>query len=555
MLKRFRSLGIIILTVICVLLLSSSASASSAGPVIYQVQVGPTGIADKEFITVYNNSTLPIEVTGWCLKYGATSSVDTGLPLDTASLGCLAPPNSQTKLWLDAHSYLVAASNAFKADYTAAVPPVIFDISFASGSIAAKDRFVRLIDANSVEVDRLGWGTGVAEGVAVSNPVSPNILQRINAENNTLQDTDNNQADFISLNSVPILESGVYEEETPIDLCQNIDGIQEFIPDGYENIDGLNCTLIPPPLEAAPLLITEMLPNATSFDSGKEFIELYNPNTKTINLKDYVLEFETGPSKSFTLPEQTLAPGGYVSFSDTQTSITLPNTTASLRLIAPAGNIVDTTIAYDTPADNMAWAVIGDTWQYTNQPTPGAANIGSIQPGVGGGGTDSANGLEPCAPGKFRNPETNRCKNIESEETSLKPCAADQVRNPETNRCRSIFSTGSSLTPCQPGQERNPATNRCRSVATNASASLKPCAANQERNLETNRCRKKASNVAADEIKDVAAKQIGENQSGWLLAGGVAAAAAGYGAWEWRSEVTAFGRRLKELFGKSPPTD
>ncbi len=567
---RFVGLSVVVGGIFCALILPSTIHASSTGPVIYQVQVGATGITNKEFISVYNNSNFPVNVTNWCLKYG--------LNTDTASLGCLNPPDINTKLWLPSHSYLISASTAFRADFPTST---IFDLNFSSGTIAAKDRYVRLIDASGTEIDRVGWGIGGAETTPASNPISPNMLQRLNIDTITLKDTDNNFSDFTQLLVTTVPVSGVYEEiilvdtcsnidglqtELPagylqdeagncqLDVCSNIDGLQIVIPSSYESIDGLTCTLIPPPPpEDATLLITELLPNAASNDTGNEFIEVFNPNNQSVNLKDYKLELGPSFSKSYIFSEQTIEPRNYLIFSDTLTGIVLPNTTAFLRLTAPAGNVVSTTDIYDTPADNMAWALFENIWEYTNQPTPGSANLTSLlEPGLGGGEEEGSAGLVLCPAGKFRNPETNRCKNIEDSENSLTPCTADQIRSSETNRCRSIFSSSSSLTPCQPGQTRNPETNRCRSAAAAASASLKPCPANQERNPETNRCRKKASSVAAGKIKDIEAEQIGGGQNGWMLAGGVVAVAAGYGAWEWRTEMMNGVRRFRQMFSKTP---
>jgi hypothetical protein len=45
------------------------------------------------------------------------------------------------------------------------------------------------------------------------------------------------------------------------------------------------------------------------------------------------------------------------------------------------------------------------------------------------------------------------------------------------------------------------------------------------------------------------------SRNGWLIAGGVVATTAGYGLWEWRSEVAGGFRRFKQLFGNSPLSD
>lgn len=503
------------------------------------------------------------------------------------------PPDAYTKVFLAPHQHFTAASSSFPSPR----PDTL--IYPAASKILLGNDTITLSDAASVAVDSVSWAT------------SRNTLQREEASPGTLVDTDVTENDFIANGALVIPPAGGLFEETtlPPDVCSNLDGyqasvpagyildgsgacqpdaclnlpgLQPTMPAGYESLDGINCTLIPPPAESATILITELLPNAASTDTGKEFIELYNPNARAVNLKNYKLELGPGYTKNYLLPDQALGSGAYASFSDTQTGIVLPNTNATLRLSAPAGNVVDETGAYDTPVDDMAWALTNNAWQYTNQPTPGAANLPNLEDsnGATGGSGAGTSALEPCPAGKFRNPETNRCKNIEDGAGSLAPCAADQVRNPDTNRCRSIFSATGNLTPCQPGQTRNPDTNRCRAGATAASASLtpcgagqernpatnrcrkigstagnlKPCAANQERNPTTNRCRKKLSQTAAGKIKDDEAQQVAST-SGWMIVGGTVAAAAGYGIWEWRTEMANWFRRARGLFGKSLTDD
>ena len=105
--------------------------------------------------------------------------------------------------------------------------------------------------------------------------------------------------------------------------------------------------------------------------------------------------------------------------------------------------------------------------------------------------------LKSCPAGKYRNPLTNRCKNIEASSShntdfdSEKTCPTGQYRNPETGRCKNNkTSTITAVKECKAGYERNPETNRCRKIKTETN-NLKPCKDGYERNPETNRCRKK----------------------------------------------------------------
>ncbi|MBR1795816.1 hypothetical protein IJ765_00950 [Candidatus Saccharibacteria bacterium] len=164
--------------------------------------------------------------------------------------------------------------------------------------------------------------------------------------------------------------------------------------------------------------------------------------------------------------------------------------------------------AGDISGDDSA----GSTPDSGGSPTP-------VNSGVGVDVTIST--LAPCPEGKYRNPETNRCKNIEVEPEE-KTCAEGYYLNPSTNRCKKVeveaepkacgdgyylnpatnrcnkLPTEKELTPCKDGYERNPETNRCRKIADDTEDELTPCAEGYERNPETNRCRKIKVNDGAD---------------------------------------------------------
>ena len=195
---------------------------------------------------------------------------------------------------------------------------------------------------------------------------------------------------------------------------------------------------------------------------------------------------------------------------------------------------------------DRSWALNGDigTWQWA-LPNPTGENIFPevVEPVV------SVAAESVCPAGKYRNPETKRCRSIEDAVSELAACEEGKERNPATNRCRSVVTTASAaLMPCDVGQERNPTTNRCRSVLA-ASQALTPCKDGYERNPVTNRCRK--SSVMASAI-DVAADQAAIQKGGGslltsalLVTAGIGAI--GYGVYEWRSEIWRGSRKLAQL--------
>lgn len=552
--KLFLGLGLFLVTALTAVATAQSVIAISNGPVIYQLQTQGSGsVAAVEYVSVKNNSSSPTDVTNWCVVYSSSTDIT------QTTLKCLTPPDINTKIWLSGNSYFSFATNEFLALHSGYITDGVFN-----AGIAATAGHIKLVDANNNVIDKLGWGSASSpETTAKAAHSAGSILQRNGV------DTDNNATDFTQITLGTIPTSGLYEEVIPIDqcpnlpglditvpigyikdidsncyldICDNLGGLQKIKPNGYYQ-DGIDCVVI-------GLKLTELLPNVSGSDTGKEFVEIYNPTSYTVDLTGYILQLGPSYSKNYVLPSVALPPNTFVQLFDTQTTMTLPNATASVKLMTPDGQTIDETVTYQDPEDDQAWALFTDSWQYTNQPTPGNENIESVVAAGMGAGSDE---LAACPEGKYRNPETNRCRNIDTD-AGVKPCAIDQVRNPVTNRCRSIFASDSGLTPCKPGQTRNPETNRCRSTTTVANM-LKACAANQERNPETNRCRKKVENaIATTNIKDVETKMQAEH-GGWLLAGTATIGLAGYGVAEWREEIGLLGRKLGALLGKNPPTD
>jgi len=324
-----------------------------------------------------------------------------------------------------------------------------------------------------------------------------------------------------------------------VDKCSNLDDFQTVVPNGFLKGDNDICSL-----GLLPLQITELLPNAVGSDDGNEFIELYNPNKTDINLSSYIFYVGGNYTHAYSFPIGSyIKTGEYKAFLNDGIKFTLVNTTSSVHLFGIDNLLIDETQIYNDPPDGMAWALIDNTWQYTNQPTPNEANKVSLvepEPIIKEENNDpgTVSNLMPCASNQYRSPETNRCRLIVAVSSSLTPCKDGQYRSEETNRCRSIASDVADLTACAEGQERNPETNRCRSITAVLGASdLKPCEEGQERNPETNRCR---NIVSAIPVADYAPEQTFEQSNNYILwwsLAGVGAVAIIYGIWEWRQEI------------------
>lgn len=216
----------------------------------------------------------------------------------------------------------------------------------------------------------------------------------------------------------------------------------------------------------------------------------------------------------------------YRAFMYSVTGISLTNSGGEIWLLSPE---VQTSLTYPTSSDDQAWALIDGIWQTTFLPTPHAVNILQL-PGDNVAGA-LATALDACPAGKYRNFETNRCRNIETE-VGPTPCLEGQERNLETNRCRKIAASATATAVCAPGQERNPETNRCRKIQVATTSA--PCPEGQERNPETNRCRKVAAATAKVSPEDM---QKGGGKQNYIILAAVLMLIAGYAAYEYRQDI------------------
>lgn len=533
------------------LLLGLPVHAASSTLVIAQIQAGAisTEVAapTQEFISIYNNSNQDVDVTGWCLTN------KTGV-----NFACMTPTMTGQRLFLTSHHYMIVASDAFAVRHAGIVPDVIYPTTnAASGSLTGSSETVTLKDGSGLAIDSFAW-TSLSGGTVYQRNAASDLVTLVDSDAST---------DFVKLQGVVIPPSGVYEVVTVIDQCSNLDLVQTTVPTGYLqdnegkcfrdaclNLDGLQVVVPEEYVDRgagdcvynyALLRITELLPNAAGADADHEFIELFNPTDHSVSLDTYQLKVGI---KLYDFPiGSSIGPNEYKVFYNNEINFTLTNTTINVTLLGDDGSVIDQPPAYDNPAEDMAWGLINDTWQYTNQPTPAAENKLSVIeiPVID---ESEPKQLTPCAPNQHRSPETNRCRLLVTVATTITPCKDGQYRSEATNRCRTIALAGGTLTPCREDQYRSEETNRCRNLAT-AASTLTPCKDNQYRSEETNRCRTIAA--AAPPPAAFAVEPIQDSSKvfvGWWALAGVMAVAGSYGVWEWRREIALGAKKLATFF-------
>ncbi len=133
----------------------------------------------------------------------------------------------------------------------------------------------------------------------------------------------------------------------------------------------------PTPINYLPLQINELLPDPASpaTDATDEFVELYNPNSESVNIAGYIVKTGSALGNKVVLPQAIIAPGAYLSVTSGDTSLTLANAGSSVALFDPAGVQLGATIVYTTALTGDAWAIGSDGWTWTTTPTPSAPNI------------------------------------------------------------------------------------------------------------------------------------------------------------------------------------
>lgn len=474
--------------------------ASSAAIVITNIRAGGTNSALEEGIVLYNNSSFEANIEGWCLSNKSQ-----------ISFACITSASGQQAI-LPAYSYTTIVSvSAAALTQTNAYAAIYESTNHTSGAIIASSDTISLINNEGQLIDQYSWSSSISSTQQWSRMKLGNLPD-------VFLDT-NSASDWQKTTYAAFPLSQLVYRAVPTE--DPIDPIEEEPETPTDPQPSTKPSLL-------PAIITELLPNAIGSDTGNEFIELYNPNeTGSLSLKGYQLAIGPSLEKVITLGEYMLRPHEYRIFTNAELGYTLLNTSSRVSLKTGQGLLASEVPAYTSPAEGASWSLIEGVWQYTNQPTPGAANAVSVIEEDDPSNTVVIATAKPCAANQYRSTETNRCRLISSAATNVPtPCKAGQERNPETNRCRNIASS-TPTTPCKEGQEKNPDTNRCRTI-------------------------KKLSTVGFGVKGATTQQQSGMGWYMWAAIGGVVLLIIGYAVWEWRQELQKVIDGIRAKFAGKP---
>ena len=451
--------------------------------VLTHVLTGVSGAATQEFIALQNISNEYVDISDWCLfnKNNVAFACARG---DSPEVGVVLPPGGVATF----------ASTTFVVAWPDVVAGWEFEpTSASSGSLVGSNDMLEVRTPDGIVIDTHSWSSTLTNGFWF------------------LRSTEDLSWQAVSIGEMPFDSTERYGME--IDYCSNLEGVQDSLPEGMVYDETGDCVPYVVPTVPA-LFVNELMINPKGSDTGLEWIELWNAGSEPISFEGIQVQLGVTGSKSFSLDGLiVLNPGEYYLITQPAYDFSLTNTIGMVRLVTAEGEHIFATEIYENAKDDQTWASFESGWQFTKIPTPGAPNETS-----------------PIVP---------VVATLAKEPT---PCRADQYRNPETNRCRLLPRTATP-SPCKPNQYRSPETNRCRTIAV--AAIPKPCEAGQERNAETGRCRKIRELVTAN--YDVLGAQSESRPQQWyglavlvvMLLGLV-----GYAVWEWRQEISRFGRNL-----------
>ena len=296
----------------------------------------------NDFIELFNRGTTNVSLAGWSVQY-ASSAGSTWTRTDLASVS-LAP----------GQYYLIKQNGGATgiplptADVTGTI-----NLNATAGKIALVNNATTLSGtcpiSNTSVVDFIGYGSGVScfEGAARSPAPSDNTRAILRGTNGCT-DTDQNGNDFGTGAPNP------RNSATPPNGCSApATFTSTATPTRTPTITPTPTpTFTPTPIPPAEkLLITEVLFDGTQADEGDEFIEIFNPTTRAVDLAHYKIgdeETRGGGEGMYRFPAGvTIAPNA---------SLVIARNAAPFRArfgFAPHFELVTTGAFTDTEVTNL----------------------------------------------------------------------------------------------------------------------------------------------------------------------------------------------------------
>ncbi|XOU94154.1 MAG: lamin tail domain-containing protein [Candidatus Kerfeldbacteria bacterium] len=345
-----------IIIIVIIIVSINFVSAEAEHIVISEIKItGGSGFSTDEFLELYNPTDQDVSLANWSL-----------IKQTAAGNEYILVENFNEKL-IKAHAFILIAH---PAGYSGEINP---DIYYSTTNSISSNNSVILLNDMSEEVDKVGMGASSDyEGEATSNPGSNKSIERkakSTSDSDSMveggkdyflgnsEDTDNNANDFI-----------ISSQLTPQNSSSEVEYLEIVIPDN--NSDN-------PIMEGGfgDIIITELFPNPLGSDDS-EFIELYNNDTKEINLAGWQLGDNSTRRYIISIDDfdtTFVGPNQYIVIEKEISKISLNNTTDAAYLYDANGTLVEK-IEYEKSQEDKSYSLISEQWIWSSDYTPGRAN-------------------------------------------------------------------------------------------------------------------------------------------------------------------------------------
>ncbi len=362
----------------------SAESAVQTDLIISQIKV----TASSQFISLYNNTNARLNMAAYALTYFNNNQLSEVTSSKNIQLSGLLP----------AHSYYIINDGPIDICYQARLQSEALSFSSKAGMVEVVKLNQSPAGINFVSQDYVAWSSQKASSSQLM-PANPAFLQRQQASGRPLsggkwqpvKPSENNACQFVTsdkLNQPASSSARLLPSSPPPATIVSVDdsGLRTANPN-----DGLK----------APQ-ITELLPNPAKpqTDAKDEFIEIYNPNSQSFDLKGFKLQTASSPNAtkhSFTFPGGTKIPGqSYAAYPSANISISLTNSGGMVWLLDPTDKVISQTQSYSDAKEGQAWAQANGHWFWTSTPTPNTTNIikaAEQSKKVSGTGTGTVKGI------------------------------------------------------------------------------------------------------------------------------------------------------------------